>query len=402
MEQLETTFRIVTPLFLGGADPNEQAELREPSIKGVLRFWYRAIDQQYKDFESELFGGSSGEKGQSLFLLKIIGDRVADERWEGRNDLQYFAFPFNLQQTKRYIPENREFTLALKFKQSPNSEMKKRIIASLWLLGHFGGLGSRSRRGFGTVALTSWKIKDKSNWSEMNEVSIAHGAAGAENWINSLTQSLGILKQWFPLYQSQGADHAIISNSSRFIYLKNGAGNALSALANAAAIMQSFRNRRDVNNPASDYNRVKAHICANDEKAKEKGSTLATPVNPLHLRTSVDRSAFGLPLKFQYSSLEHTQKTDRNGPILKNGQPVMYPVSTMFQGQESLRSASRLHIRIIKIDKQYYPFFIQLDGPLLKNNERLNDRWGNYPQPSEQILDGFWQTLCANGEEVSW
>jgi len=40
MEKLEVTFRIVTPMFLGGADPNIQAELRPPSIKGAMRYWY--------------------------------------------------------------------------------------------------------------------------------------------------------------------------------------------------------------------------------------------------------------------------------------------------------------------------------------------------------------------------
>lgn len=39
MDQLEATFRIVTPLFPGGAEPkNVKTELRLPLIKGVLQF----------------------------------------------------------------------------------------------------------------------------------------------------------------------------------------------------------------------------------------------------------------------------------------------------------------------------------------------------------------------------
>lgn len=41
---LQATYRLVTPMFLGGADQNNCAELRAPSIKGALRFWYRTID----------------------------------------------------------------------------------------------------------------------------------------------------------------------------------------------------------------------------------------------------------------------------------------------------------------------------------------------------------------------
>jgi CRISPR-associated protein Cmr1 len=56
---LEATFRIVTPLFLGGAKPNDCAELREASIKGALRFWYRAADPNYRQEEARIFGGTA-------------------------------------------------------------------------------------------------------------------------------------------------------------------------------------------------------------------------------------------------------------------------------------------------------------------------------------------------------
>ncbi|HPU57120.1 MAG TPA: type III-B CRISPR module RAMP protein Cmr1, partial [Verrucomicrobiota bacterium] len=43
MKTLTATYRIVTPMFLGGANPESQAELRISSIKGALRFWWRAL-----------------------------------------------------------------------------------------------------------------------------------------------------------------------------------------------------------------------------------------------------------------------------------------------------------------------------------------------------------------------
>ena len=46
MESQEFEVEIVTPLFLGGADPNK-AELRAPSIKGALRFWWRALNPHF-------------------------------------------------------------------------------------------------------------------------------------------------------------------------------------------------------------------------------------------------------------------------------------------------------------------------------------------------------------------
>ena len=36
---IQATYRIVTPMFCGGAE--QQAEFRLASFKGVLRFWWR-------------------------------------------------------------------------------------------------------------------------------------------------------------------------------------------------------------------------------------------------------------------------------------------------------------------------------------------------------------------------
>ena len=40
--EIEATYRVVTPMFCGGAGAGS-AELRMPSFKGVLRFWWRAL-----------------------------------------------------------------------------------------------------------------------------------------------------------------------------------------------------------------------------------------------------------------------------------------------------------------------------------------------------------------------
>ncbi len=44
MEKLEATFRIVTPMFIGGADQTPSDGIRPPSVKGALRFWWRALN----------------------------------------------------------------------------------------------------------------------------------------------------------------------------------------------------------------------------------------------------------------------------------------------------------------------------------------------------------------------
>ena len=77
---LEAVFRVVTPLFLGGADGTE-AEIRAASLKGALRFWYRATSYSagadittIKKKEEEIFGSS--EKGQSSFLIDVVDENI--------------------------------------------------------------------------------------------------------------------------------------------------------------------------------------------------------------------------------------------------------------------------------------------------------------------------------------
>jgi hypothetical protein len=43
-ESIEASFRIVTPMFIGGADQTPADGIRPPSVKGALRFWWRALN----------------------------------------------------------------------------------------------------------------------------------------------------------------------------------------------------------------------------------------------------------------------------------------------------------------------------------------------------------------------
>lgn len=83
-EMLRVEFQIITPLVLSGADQGG-AELRLPSVKGMLRYWYRALDPEYNQkikigksgkeegptWESHLFGGTGSGEGQSRFLMRL-------------------------------------------------------------------------------------------------------------------------------------------------------------------------------------------------------------------------------------------------------------------------------------------------------------------------------------------
>jgi CRISPR-associated protein Cmr1 len=162
---LEATFRIVTPLFLGGANPTDRAELRPPSIKGALRFWYRAIAPDYRIHEGTLFGGTGKGEGQAMFFVSVSDIRRKegqrnDDRWDG-TPIAYLGYGVIVRDkvkkksltTRPYLDVGTLFTRSLRFKPCLQPEDKLRVTKALWALSMLGGLGARSRRGFGSMAM---------------------------------------------------------------------------------------------------------------------------------------------------------------------------------------------------------------------------------------------------------
>ena len=140
MESRKLDCEIVTPLFLAGSDVNEP-ELRPPSLKGVMRYWWRAVNSNLdlkalSEKEASLFGTSKGEVGRSKFNLRIQTDSL---------------------DTITYPPTTKQFEFT-GFKPGQNVsiyltsydsvENFKNILQLSLLL---GGLGRRSRRGFGSL-----------------------------------------------------------------------------------------------------------------------------------------------------------------------------------------------------------------------------------------------------------
>ncbi|KUJ95953.1 MAG: CRISPR-associated protein TM1795 family protein [Desulfonauticus sp. 38_4375] len=170
IEKKEYNIEVVTPMFLGGAEINK-AELRVPSIKGMLRFWWRAtcgiedIEELYEK-ESELFGNTDIKSNVCLDItdcnLKISKSIFSGKKYiaicKGRklpplDVLHYLAYgTLNKKGQgnivhKEYIDVGSSFKLVLKCRKDIFGEVEK----SLAYLINFGGLGAKSRNGFGSM-----------------------------------------------------------------------------------------------------------------------------------------------------------------------------------------------------------------------------------------------------------
>lgn len=175
MTELEAKFGVVTPLFMSGADLHK-AELRVPSIKGDLRFWWRALAlgrlgsvENVRNEEARIFGSAGGE-GQSRVHLRLSQSNNYDFfkkddilKYSGSGEVagsgaRYLGYGLmNASGKLGRSAFNCNFDLGILFKPKTEKEDVKNVVAALIAMGLFGGLGSRSRRGYGSLNLLELK-----------------------------------------------------------------------------------------------------------------------------------------------------------------------------------------------------------------------------------------------------
>jgi CRISPR-associated protein Cmr1 len=190
------TYQLITPLFGGGVNPGEVdivTPIRGSEIRGHLRFWWRACRggkfgnelQKLKEEEDKIWGKAykKSEVAPEYDMLVHIFVKNSDKEPElvppfnivevhknGRISYQpepnadsetppYAAFPLQPQQEdlrQRPLPEPKKvgtkitFTLEISFPK----DRREDIEAALWAWETFGGIGARTRRGFGALRCT--------------------------------------------------------------------------------------------------------------------------------------------------------------------------------------------------------------------------------------------------------
>jgi CRISPR-associated protein Cmr1 len=159
--KLEFTCTTITPLFLNGASQDESAlELRPPSIKGMLRFWWRAlkgIDDIEKLQEDENFMGSSNQKiGKSKFSIKVVKPSFDNSEiclsLDKSLGIAYLLYSTTMLSKRSFVKPGTKRKIIFYFYEKDNSFLNE-MLYSFWCLSFLGGIGSRSRRGAGNFFL---------------------------------------------------------------------------------------------------------------------------------------------------------------------------------------------------------------------------------------------------------
>ncbi|MGN0835324.1 MAG: type III-B CRISPR module RAMP protein Cmr1 [Candidatus Spyradosoma sp.] len=166
MKRYDIRLTLVTPCISRGGDDGN-AEFRAPSIRGVLRHWFRALGGT-KDREKEIFGGlgkKQGEERASKILVRVKKE-PAEKSTGTPSEIagaqyDYFLGLWRSADEKAYFPADQEAEIQIIDKtESPDFEAA--LKAFLFL----GAIGSRSRRTYGSIYPKSVSC-DGNPWTEI-------------------------------------------------------------------------------------------------------------------------------------------------------------------------------------------------------------------------------------------
>ena len=174
-------YKLITPLFGGGVEPGQCDDLtpiRGTEIRGHLRFWWRAtrggrygddLDAMRRD-EGLIWGGPSTAKKPRPAHVQTVVERSAvgpaiRYRELGKLDADFLYAAFPLQEGNKAVRSGVKFALKIAFKpeiEFRDDDGNKKVFenvsaeveAALWAWETFGGLGARTRRGFGALHCT--------------------------------------------------------------------------------------------------------------------------------------------------------------------------------------------------------------------------------------------------------
>ncbi len=164
---------LITPCFCGGAEPEKQAEIRAPSIRGQLRWWFRTLGgfkslapMPVRDQEALIFGSTAGDKGRAGKLaVRVETAGLKSEIHDGQelghrnfSEPAYLTFPIQSRekQGQKTNYAGRGVLLGGSFRLTVIWRGQSRLWADIRSLiavfGHLGALGFRGRRAMGALA----------------------------------------------------------------------------------------------------------------------------------------------------------------------------------------------------------------------------------------------------------
>lgn len=199
MKKIDLTYRVTIPAFIGNAE--QEAEFRLASFKGLLRFWWRTLQwgrfidsQTLKAEEDSIFGSSDQGVGRSKVRLRLLNPQqmpratgVGEVLWKDddpnnlngnnrRSGAWYLGYgcinAFATRDGKKAGQLIRSclmpFTFGVEVRITCDEEKLKTVEQALAILGCLGGIGAKSRKGYGSLSLVDWQSENRPAWLDLN------------------------------------------------------------------------------------------------------------------------------------------------------------------------------------------------------------------------------------------
>ncbi len=214
---------VVTPMFCAGAD-QRQAEIRVPSIRGQVRWWFRALGGT-REKEKFLFGGVHDAARASAVRMRLV-QPVRSAVAKNLNDVvpggnmnhpvSYLLWPLRptggSDQKRGCIEPGTRFSLQTQVDPAIPDTLRMQFDAALHLWMLLGSLGTRSRRGAGSLQPAAkggdfpWETASLEEWegavcSEFDnapaaEVRVFQVDEPQPTWMEALSSLGRWLKKW--------------------------------------------------------------------------------------------------------------------------------------------------------------------------------------------------------------
>lgn len=342
---LQREYELITPLFGGGVAPGENdpiTPVRGAEIRGHLRFWWRAtrsgglatIDA-LRAAEEEIWGSASKPSPVSLVVSQQSrGSAISSvtiSTQQGQRNVDYGApqspygyVAFPLRDREGSVLQGVSYTLQLTFPE----DVAEDIRAALWAWETFGGLGARTRRGFGAVHCKS--------------VHVVAGKEKPEEWLwqysctDAETEILEDLKRRLSSGEFRQDVPHLSLNPQHLKVKKPAASDPIAIWRGLFDALKRFRQSRFASARTGRPAQGRSHWPEPDAIRDLTGQSLPNHSTPTYSPRIMKfpRAEFGLPIIFEFKREDsHPSRPDKD------------PKKTSLEGVEHDRLASPLILR---------------------------------------------------------
>jgi CRISPR-associated protein Cmr1 len=339
----ERRYQFLTYVFGGGVKVKEHEKHRDTvtpvrvaSVRGQLRFWWRACNpsrcntvEELRKREGEIWGTTSQASQVEIAVVSQPSAPRDIQVFEynarhrlvtcaGMREIAYGAFPLQPSREAQEAGDrpwvlfdygNSTFSLAFTYPE----ELRRDVEAALWAWENFGGLGGRTRRGFGAIS-----------------------RVGAQRTLSDIESELSKYKGNPRIAEVPSLYQARFATESR------SHSNPLEAWKVGLGLLQSMRQGRGFGRnhplPNSQKPAGRSRWPEPDEIRRLTGKFAPLHGNPVVQVRRFPRAVFGMPIVFHF----HPGSAAEPGSA---GDPGMKPLQLQPVGFE--RFASPLMIRPI-------------------------------------------------------